>query len=329
MTVSALGIANSSARLLPKGTVALSRTATIGKVAILGREMATSQDFACYICGPRLLNSYLAHLFRGMGGEWERLMAGSTHNTIYMPTFQNLQILVPSMPEQEAIAEALSNADGLIEGLERLIAKKRLIKRGAMQDLLTAKRRLPGFSGEWKEKHLGEIAAVIMGQSPRSAAYNSEARGLPLIQGAADIRARKTIRRIFTSEITKLGKRGDIILTVRAPVGEVSRAEFDLCLGRGVCAVRTGQEFVYHALINAESAWSSLSKGSTFDSVNADEVRAFEVMYPLDSEERVSIANVLTDMDAEILALEARLEKARQVKESMMQNLLTGRIRPI
>lgn len=327
MTVSALGLAKSSARLLPKGTVALSRTATIGKVAVLGREMATSQDFACYICGPRLLNSYLAHLFRGMEAEWERLMAGSTHNTIYMPVFESMQILVPPRAEQEAIAEALSDADALIEGLERLIAKKCLIKQGAMQDLLTAKRRLPGFSGGWKTKRLGDIAQVVMGQSPRSAAYNVSGQGLPLIQGAADVKSRKTIKRVFTTEVTKLGKPGDIILTVRAPVGEVSRAGFDLCLGRGVCALRANDEFLYHVMINAEGAWSALSKGSTFDSVNSDGVRAFKIEYPLDGDERSAISTVLTDMDAEIHALETRLEKAWQVKEGMMQNLLTGRIR--
>lgn len=241
--------------------------------------------------------------------------------------FEVMPLPKPSMGEQKAIAGALSDADTLIDELERLIAKKRLIKQGAMQELLTGKRRLPGFSGKWETKPLGDVALVVMGQSPSSATYNTSGRGLPLIQGAADVRARKTIKRIFTTEITKLGKLGDIILTVRAPVGEVSKAEFDLCLGRGVCAVRTDDEFLYHALIHAEGTWSALSKGSTFDSVNSDEVRGFEIRYPLDCKERKSIANVLTDMSSEIQALETRLEKARAIKEGMMQNLLTGRIR--
>lgn len=327
MTVSALGLANSSARLLPEGTVALSRTATIGKVAVMGRQMATSQDFACYVCGPRLHNRYLAHLFRGMEVEWDRLMAGSTHNTIYMPTFENMQILVPPMKEQEAIAEALSDADALIEGLERLVAKKRLIKQGAMQDLLTAKRRLPGFSGEWELKKLGELVTIVMGQSPSSSAYNSQGEGLPLIQGNADIKGRRAITRFFTRDVTKLGKSGDYLMTVRAPVGEIAVTDMDVCLGRGVCALRTDERIVYHIMVAKEPEWAKLSKGSTFDSVNGAEINAFELLFPTDAEERVAVAQVLDDMDAEIQALDTRLEKARQVKEGMMQNLLTGRIR--
>ena len=81
-SVTPLGIANSSARVLPAGTVVFSRTATVGKSTILGRAMATSQDFANYICGSTLHNRYLMHLFRYMQPEWSRLMAGSTHNTI-------------------------------------------------------------------------------------------------------------------------------------------------------------------------------------------------------------------------------------------------------
>ena len=90
LTISDEGLSNSSARLLPKGTVVFSRTATIGKCTIMGREMATSQDFANYVCGSRLNNRYLMHLFRFMSAEWKRVMAGSTHNTIYMPIFQSL-----------------------------------------------------------------------------------------------------------------------------------------------------------------------------------------------------------------------------------------------
>lgn len=231
--------------------------------------------------------------------------------------------------EQQAIAAALSDADGVVAGLERVIAKKRLIKQGAMQDLLTARRRLPGFSGEWEVKRLGELVTIVMGQSPSSNAYNSQGDGLPLIQGNADIKDRMTITRVFTREVTKLGKAGDYLMTVRAPVGEIATTEMDVCLGRGVCALRTDERIVYHIMVAKEPEWAKLSKGSTFDSVNGAEIRSFEVLYPTDAEERVAVAQVLDDMDAEIQTLESRLTKARAVKEGMMQNLLTGRVRLI
>lgn len=228
--------------------------------------------------------------------------------------------------EQQAIAAALSDTDGMVAGLERVIAKKRLIKQGAMQDLLTA-RRLPGFSGEWEVKKLGELVTIIMGQSPSSTAYNSAGDGLPLIQGNADIKDRKAITRVFTRQVTKLGRAGDYLMTVRAPVGEIATTDMDVCLGRGVCALRTEQRIVYHIMVSKEPEWAKLSKGSTFDSVNGAEIRAFEVLFPADTAERHAVAQVLDDMDAEIQTLETRLAKARAVKEGMMQNLLTGRVR--
>ncbi len=242
--------------------------------------------------------------------------------------FETVPIPVPATEtEQQAIAEALSDADALIEALEQLLAKKRQIKQGAMQELLTGQKRLPGFAGEWEVKRLGNIAEIVMGQSPRSVHYNSKGDGLPLIQGNADISDRKTIRRIFTTEITKHGHRGDILMSVRAPVGEISTAAFDVCLGRGVCAIRYPNNFLYHALIAKEPQWIKLSKGSTFDSVNSTDVKTFEIEIPEDEAEQFAIATVLADMDAEIAALEAKLAKARRLKQGMMQELLTGRIR--
>ncbi len=225
------------------------------------------------------------------------------------------------------MATALSDVDALLGALDRLIAKKRDLKQAAMQQLLTGQTRLPGFGGEWEVKRLGDVAEIVMGQSPSSSSYNSAGNGLPLIQGNADIIDRKAIRRVFTTQITKRGKAGDVLLSVRAPVGEVSRTTFDVCLGRGVCAVRSPNDFVYHVLIFLEPSWAKHSKGSTFDSVNSSDVRAVEISLPADPAEQAAIADVLSDMDAELEALEQRRAKVAALKQGMMQELLTGRTR--
>jgi type I restriction enzyme S subunit len=243
---------------------------------------------------------------------------------------KNLRDFVVSMPpkeEQRAIATALSDVDALIAGLEKLIAKKRDLKQAAMQQLLTGQTRLPGFSGAWVVKKLGDIAEIEMGQSPSSNNYNTKGQGVPLIQGNADIRDRKTIRRVFTTQITKRGRSGDFLLSVRAPVGEVARATFEYCIGRGVCAVRTENDFLYHALIYLEPSWARLSKGSTFDSVNSTDVAAVSISIPGDLKEQVAIASALADIDTEIAVLDSRLAKSRDLKQGMMQELLTGRTR--
>lgn len=123
LKITELGLANSSARLLPAGTVVFSRTATVGKASIVTQSMATSQDFANYICGPRLHNEFLAYLFRSMQTVWQSLMAGSTHNTIYMPAFKRLMIVVPLLDEQHEIATALSDVDAATDSLARQIPR--------------------------------------------------------------------------------------------------------------------------------------------------------------------------------------------------------------
>jgi len=238
--------------------------------------------------------------------------------------------VLPPLPEQRAIATALSDLDALLAAQDQLIAKKRDIKQAVMQQLLTGKQRLPGFSGEWEVKRLGEIAAINMGQSPNSANYNRRGKGISLIQGNADIENRETVQRVWTTQITKQCDKGDLILTVRAPVGAVAIVSEPSCLGRGVCslkAVDTDQRFLFYTLVFNESAWKVLEQGSTFTSANSAQVASFSVPIAPRIEEQTAIAAVLSDMDAEIDALQQRRDKTQMLKQGMMQELLTGRTR--
>lgn len=143
LKITAAGVANSSARMLPEGTVCLSRTATVGKCVIMGRPMTTSQDFANFVCSPALNNRYLLHLFRWMGPIWKALSSGSTHKTIYMPTFEALQIVVPPIDAQESVAAALDAIASAIElsseHLEALVE----LRRSIASDLLSGRVRVP------------------------------------------------------------------------------------------------------------------------------------------------------------------------------------------
>ncbi len=252
----------------------------------------------------------------------------SANTNINQDNLRKLYLALPATKaEQGAIATALSDVDALLTKLDQLIDRKRDLKQAAMQQLLTGQTRLPGFSGEWEVKRLGDVAELIMGQSPSSKNYNNHGEGVPLIQGNADVKNRKTIKRVFTTEITKLGKIGDLLISVRAPVGEVAKASFDFCIGRGICAIRGGSEFLYQYLIFIEESWETLSKGSTFDSINSSELRFLSLRLPPNKAEQSAIATVLADMDTELASLEARRNKTRAIKQGMMQELLTGRIR--
>lgn len=307
---------------------------SVGNVALVDcdfDEAYISQHVGLVRLSEVSLGSYVSRFLSPGSPGNNQIWASQSGQSKPGLTLRNLQdflvALPPTQVEQRAIATALSDMDALLDSLERLIAKKRNLKQAAMQQLLTGQTRLPGFHGEWEVKRLEEVAEIIMGQSPSSSNYNARGDGLPLIQGNADVANRKTVARIFTTQITKRGRAGDILMSVRAPVGEVSRATFDLCLGRGVCAIRYPNDFLYYSLIFLEPMWAKHSKGSTFESVSSTDVRAVELQLPSDLAEQTAIATVLSDMDAELAALEQRLVKTRALKQGMMQELLTGRTR--
>jgi type I restriction enzyme S subunit len=238
--------------------------------------------------------------------------------------------LPPKIEEQRAITGALSDVDALISGLDQLIAKRRDLKQATMQQLLAGKKRLPGFNGVWELKQLRDIAHINMGQSPDSRNYNQSGIGIPLIQGNADIENRKSIRRVWTTQITKTCDEGDLILTVRAPVGSIGVASEHSCLGRGVCSLKpinAHAPFLFHAMVFAESHWKILEQGSTFTAANSAQIAEFPLMITGTHEEQTAIATVLSDMDSELVALQQRRDKTCALKQGMMQELLTGRIR--
>ncbi len=141
-TIGPLGLENSSARLLPRGTVVFSRTATVGKATVMGREMSTSQDFANYVCGSQIHERYLMHVFWHMQLEWHRLMAGSTHQTIYMPVFRDLQILLPPTDEQRKIASIADAFDVRLFAEQRQVHGLIALKSALMSVLLTGEVRV-------------------------------------------------------------------------------------------------------------------------------------------------------------------------------------------
>lgn len=319
-TISAEGLKNSSARILPKGTVIFSRTATVGKATVIGREMATSQDFANYICGPDVHNHFLVYLFRHMAPEWKKLMAGSIHNTVYMPAFRSLRVVLPPRTEQQAIAEALSDADALIESLSLLLAKKRQIKQGAMQELLTGKKRLPGFTKNWMCRRLGDLTKIEKGQMITTNG---------LIPGEVPVIAGGRKPAYFHSIANRWGK----TITVSASGASAGYVAFhSIPIFASDCSTIAEStayciEFLFYALLAKQDEIYSTQTGGAQPHIQPKDLARLWLSIPAEIAEQAAVTAFLSDMDAELAVLEARIEKTETVKQGMMQELLTGRIR--
>lgn len=179
---------------------------------------------------------------------------------------------------------------------------------------------------EWEVKKLGECFEVIMGQSPSSKAYNEEKEGLPLVQGNADIRNNKVYPRMYTSEITKESYPNDLIMTVRAPVGDIYISDIHSCIGRGICAIRNGNKYLYYYLFNYKDRWKRLAQGSTFTAITVKDIKELNIPIP-PLKEQEKIADILSYYDKAIEQEELLLEKEKDFKKGMMQKIFSQEIR--
>lgn len=335
--ISIEGIKNSSAEIHPAETVLISRDAGVGKSGVMATPMAVSQHFIAWKCDnkEKIHSWFLYNWLQLNKDEFERQAVGSTIKTIGLPYFKKLKIALPPFSEQKKIAQILSAWDGAISVTEKLLANSQQQKKNLMQQLLTGTKRLLDengvrFSGEWCICHLSEVAYIVMGASPSSEAYNDIGIGLPLIQGNADIKFRISTPRVYTSEVTKECSPGDVLLSVRAPVGSVAISHHKACIGRGISTIRSkdnvSQKFLYQWLLWFEPRWGSLSQGSTFESINSDDIKSLKLSMP-DFKEQQKIATVLSAADDEIATLEKKLTCLKDEKKALMQQLLTGKRR--
>jgi len=246
---------------------------------------------------------------------------------------------VPPLPEQRAIATALSDVDGLLGGLDRLIAKKRHLKQAAMQQLLTGQTRLPGFHGEWWVRTLGDIVEKIVGggtPSRANAAFWGNEIPWVTVKDFSTFNPRHS-----QESITRFGLRnsashlipaGTLITSTRMALGKAVVYKVDVAINQDLKAlflkVEASVVFLTYWFEHFGSMIDELGSGSTVKGISLGELRRFPFQAP-PLPEQTAIVEALTDMDAELSALEQRREKTRTLKQGMMQELLTGRTRVV
>lgn len=237
---------------------------------------------------------------------------------INLGPISDIRLAIPPLAEQEAIAEALSDADALIESLEQLLAKKRHLKQGTMQELLTGKKRLPGFSGEWEVKLLGEVLAICHGKSQH--AVEDRNGSYPILATGGQIGTANDY--LYDKPSVLIGRKGTIDEPqyMDTPFWSVDTLFYSV-IHEPNCA-----KFLFYRFCLI--GWKQHNEASGVPSLNAKTIERIEVAIP-HPEEQTAIASILSDIDAEIAALESQLTKTRALKQGMMQKLLTGEIRLI
>jgi type I restriction enzyme S subunit len=324
------------------GDVLFAHNATVGPTALLSTKLnyvILSTTATYFRCNPeKLFNSFLLCMLQSplFVGQYRAVMAQSTRNQVPITAQRKLSIAVPpTLGEQEVIAKALSDADFFIESLEQLVAKKRQIKQGVMQELLTGKRRLPGFSGEWEVKRFGEIC------QPRKERFDARRAGIQkfcvemehIDQGTGSLIGNTATGP--TSSLKSVFHINDVLFgKLRAYLRKYWLANRD-----GVCSTEIWVLIAKHSVLDPKFLFQIVKMDRFIDAASSaygthmprsdwKVVRNFEVNLP-PFKEQSAIATTLSEMDAEIAALEAKLEKARQIKQGMMRELLRGRIRLI
>jgi len=266
--------------------------------------------------------------------ELKKGTSGSTMLHLTKGFMENYLISVPPLPEQTAIAKVLSDTDNLLQALEKKIAKKRLIKQGAMQELLKPKEG-------WVINTLGEIANFRRGSFPQPYGLDQwydENNGMPFVQ-VFDVDKNMKLKPTTKQKISDLAKdksvfvkKGNIILTIQGSIGRIAVTQYDSYVDRTLLIFteyKIPMDIVFFSFIVQEKfrIEKENAPGGIIKTITKEALSKFKMVFPKSKEEQNKIATILSDMDTEIESLEKQLAKYKQVKQGLMQNLLTGKIR--
>jgi type I restriction enzyme S subunit len=334
------GLEASASQLVPAGTLIVCTRMAPGSALIFQTEVAINQDMKALICGRETSSEFLRLVLNFKKKELVGISSGSTVAGLGIADLTSLRILLPPLKEQEAIAEALSNADAAIDSLDALIKKKRDLKQATMQQLLTGRTRLPGFTADWKEVSIGSFTDCKAGGTPSTsvpAYWGGDIRWMS--SGELNL---KRVREV-SGRITQAGLENssaqffpaDSVLIGLAGQGKTrGTAAFNLVgltTNQSIAAIlpsaRHDSKFLFYVMETKYKELRDLSDGGGGrGGLNLTIIKDVRVTVPeLDEQEKVS--EILWSMDDELDALTEQVSKLRMVKEGMMQDLLTGKVR--
>jgi type I restriction enzyme S subunit len=264
--------------------------------------------------------------------------------TLNLSEIKATKVPLPPLLEQKAIARVLSTIQKAIEARDKIIAAARELKKSFMRHLFTygpvsiaeaekvllKETEIGSVPEHWQVVRLDTVADIIMGQSPPSSTYNTESIGLPFFQGKADFGDIYPTTRKWCSVPARIAEKYDILLSVRAPIGDVNIAKELCCIGRGLAAIRSNQKlegkFLFYQLVNSKELLESKGSGTTFKEINKAAVTSFLIPLPPLAEQQ-EIARMLSCVDNKIEVEESRGASLQALFKTMLHHLMTGKVR--
>ena len=310
-----------SSNNLETGSIGINKTgkAVISPVYSIfyGVSIGDSQFIGIMSLLPRFIAKMVRFRQGVVYGQWR----------IHEKDFLDISILIPSVDERTKITKLILSLEELVTLHQRKLKHLNLKKKALLQKLFPKngerypELRFPGFTDAWEQRKLSDITEIVMGQSPSSKNYTDNPNDNILVQGNADLKDGKVVPRLWTKEITKTIDKDGIILTVRAPVGDVAKTNYKVVLGRGVAGIK-GNDYIYQFLQKLQNSryWVSLSSGSTFESINSNDIKDLIIDIP-SIEEQTKISMLLNNVNSIITLHQRKLEHLQLQKKVLLQQM--------
>jgi len=324
-------------KLWSKGTLCITIAANIAETAILGLEACFPDSIVGFTPYKNMADvRYIKYYFDIFKKQMQVISLGATQDNFSVEKMLKFKFIVPPLPTQQKITGILSAYDELIENNNCRIE---MLEQTAQQIYKEwfVRFRFPGYETAhftkgipdgWEVKRLSEIAYVQMGQSPKSEFYNENEEGLPFHQGVSDFNNRYPTHNTYCTEMKRVANNGDILLSVRAPVGRINTANRKLVIGRGLCSISSkgkNQSFLFYLLTNYFHKEDIIGNGAIFSSVGKGELFGIKLLLPqkdlINRFETVSI-----NIDSQILKLTTKNQNLIKQRDLLLPRLMSGKI---
>ena len=329
--ISKKGFNNSSAKWIKQDSVLIALAGqgkTRGKVAINRIPLTTNQSIAGIEPSNEVYYKFLYHQLTKDYLKLRLISSGDgSRGGLNKKLLNDYAVNLSSIDEQHKLGILLSHIDNTLQLHENYLQllhsfKIFLAQKMFFDDDVLPLLRFNGFTEKWSQCKLNDHTIVTMGQSPNSKNYTNNQNDEILVQGNADLYKNKVLKRVFTTEITKTAVKNDILISVRAPVGDIARNQYkSVVIGRGIASIK-GNDFLYYQLEKMKNSgfWHKYIAGSTFESITGKDLKNAKIYTTSNDEER-KIGGVFSSLTRIIQLYEHKIDSLKKLKQFLLQNM--------